>query len=155
MTLISLYMRVPKFFLKINTPNMYKTQQKTATNTLTQVATLEGNLYFIRSERIYTKLKYSRVPAFDTASGALATLVSGFFGFLICERFGFELLDSGDFYVVFMYAVIGAFLSRTLLLTCNFRSQNGSSSRSYYVLFTYFYWVKSNLFYVWNTFIVK
>ena len=27
---------------------------------------------------------------------------AGFLGFLICEKFGFELVDSGDFYFLFM-----------------------------------------------------
>lgn len=132
-------MRIPKFFLNVNALDTNITQQLLINSTSIQVTSLEPNLYFIRSERIYTKLKYSRVPAFDTASGALATLVSGFFGFLVCERFGFELLDSGDFYIVFMYAVIGAFWSRTLLITINFRSSNGTSACSSYLIFTYLY----------------
>lgn len=55
------------------------------------------NIYFIRKEHYYTKLKYSRVPQFDTSSGAAASFMSGFYGYLICEKCGFELIDSGDF----------------------------------------------------------
>lgn len=73
------------------------------------------NLNFIRKEKIYTKLKYSRTPQYDIVSGGSAALFSGFLGFLICEKFGFELLDSGDFYFLFMYIVFFFFLSRLLI----------------------------------------
>ena len=63
------------------------------------------DINFLRKEKIYTKLKYSRVPQYDIVSGGVAALFAGFLGFLICEKFGFELLDSGDFYVLFMYLV--------------------------------------------------
>jgi len=46
------------------------------------------NLYMLKKERIYTKLKYSRVPQFDMASGAIASLVAALIGFLITEKFG-------------------------------------------------------------------
>ena len=61
---------------------------------------------FIRKESFYTKLKYSRVPQFDTSSGAVASLLSGFYGFLVCEKFGFELIDSGDFLFLVIYLVV-------------------------------------------------
>jgi len=64
---------------------------------------------------LYTKLKYSRTPAYDIVSGGSAALFSGFLGFLICEKFGFEMLDSGDFYFCFMYAVFLLFFMRLLL----------------------------------------
>jgi hypothetical protein len=38
-------------------------------------------------------------------SGGIAALFAAFLGFLITEKFGLELLDSGDFYIAFMYAV--------------------------------------------------
>lgn len=63
------------------------------------------NINFLRKERIYTKLKYSRVPQYDIVSGGAAALLAGFLGFLITEKFGFELVDSGDFYFLFMYFV--------------------------------------------------
>lgn len=63
------------------------------------------NIYFIKKERIYTKLKYSRVPQFDTSSGAIASLLAALIGFMITEKFGFEMLDSGDFYMIIMYVL--------------------------------------------------
>lgn len=73
------------------------------------------DINFLRKERIYTKLKYSRVPQYDIVSGGAAALFAGFLGFLICEKFGFELVDSGDFYFLFMYLVFLFFFSRLFL----------------------------------------
>lgn len=70
------------------------------------------DINFLRKERIYTKLKYSRVPQYDIVSGGAAALFAGFLGFLICEKFGFELVDSGDFYFLFMYLVFLFFFIR-------------------------------------------
>lgn len=74
------------------------------------------NINFLRKERLYTKLKYSRSPAFDIVSGGAAALLAAFFGFLISEKFGYELVDSGDFYYLFMYIVFIAFSVRPLLI---------------------------------------
>ena len=63
-------------------------------------------LYFLKKEVFYTKLKYSRVPQFDTSSGASASFLSGFYGFLVCEKFGFELIDSGDFFFLVIYIIL-------------------------------------------------
>jgi hypothetical protein len=73
------------------------------------------NVNFLRKERLYTKLKYSRSPAFDIVSGGMAALLAGFIGFLISEKFGYELVDSGDFYYAFMYIVFLTFSLRPLL----------------------------------------
>ena len=73
------------------------------------------NVNFLRKERLYTKLKYSRTPAYDIVSGGAAALLAGFIGFLVSEKFGFELVDSGDFYYGFMYAVFVAFSMKPLL----------------------------------------
>lgn len=73
------------------------------------------DINFLRKEKIYTKLKYSRVPQYDIVSGGVAALFSGFLGFLICEKFGFELLDSGDFYFFFMYIVFCCFFLRLIV----------------------------------------
>jgi len=83
-------------------------------NTLNTVQNLI-NVNFLRKERLYTKLKYSRSPAFDIVSGGAAALLAGFIGFLISEKFGYELVDSGDFYYAFMYFVFMAFSLRPLL----------------------------------------
>ena len=56
------------------------------------------NTNFLRKERIYTKLKYSRTPGYDIVSGGAAVILAGFLGFLVSEKFGIELPDSGDFY---------------------------------------------------------
>lgn len=83
-----------------NSLKLKNKQQKGFLNTLS-----DCNIYIIKKERIYTKLKYSRVPQFDIASGAIASLVAALFGFMVTEKFGFELLDSGDFYTVIMYLI--------------------------------------------------
>ena len=74
------------------------------------------NVNFLRKERLYTKLKYSRSPAFDIVSGGAAAIFAGLLGFLVSEKFGLELVDSGDFYYLFMYAVFIAFSVRPLLV---------------------------------------
>lgn len=81
------------------------------------------DINFLRKERMYTKLKYSRVPQYDIVSGASAALLAGFLGFLVCEKFGFELPDSGDFYFLFMYGVFFSFLSRMLLKLATYQQE--------------------------------
>lgn len=89
----------------------------TGANSTYQLNTVNNllNINFLRKERLYTKLKYSRSPAFDIVSGGAAALLAGFIGFLISEKFGYELADSGDFYYLFMYGVFAAFSLRPLL----------------------------------------
>ena len=77
------------------------------------------NVNFLRKERLYTKLKYSRSPAYDIVSGGSAALLAAFLGFLISEKYGFEMVDSGDFYFLFMYLVFISFSVRPLLITLN------------------------------------
>ena len=85
------------------------------------------NINFLRYERLYTKLKYSRSPAFDIVSGGAAALLAGFLGFLISEKFGFELVDSGDFYYLFMYGVFATFILKPLLYIINVNKSVTSS----------------------------
>ena len=82
------------------------------TKTLTSVI---FDIHFLRKERLYTKLKYSRCPQYDIVSGGFAALFAGFIGFLISEKFGIELVDSGDFYTAFMYGVFGVLSLRPLI----------------------------------------
>lgn len=77
------------------------------------------DIHFIKKEKIYTKLKYSRVPQYDIVSGGVAAFAAAFIGFLITEKFGFELLDSGDFYYLFMYGVFVSFFIKLLLKLIN------------------------------------
>ena len=77
------------------------------------------NVNFLRKERLYTKLKYSRSPAYDIVSGGSAALLAAFLGFLISEKYGFELVDSGDFYYLFMYIVFLSFSIRPIVYTVN------------------------------------
>jgi hypothetical protein len=84
------------------------------------------NVNFIRKEKVYTKLKYSRTPAYDIISGGVAALFAGFLGFLICEKFGFELLDSADFFFALLYLIIAIFPLRMLLKIC--RNNEGKNS---------------------------
>lgn len=71
--------------------------------------------YFLKKEKLYTKLKYSRSPQYDIVSGGVAAIFSAFIGFLVSEKFGIELVDSGDFYVLFMYIVFSVFSIRPLI----------------------------------------
>ena len=87
-----------------------------------KIAKFNFNIWFLRKEKCYTKLKYSRTPAFDIISGGVAALFAGFLGFLVCEKFGFELLDSGDFYVLLMYVVLFFFSCRLWIRTCTMLS---------------------------------
>ncbi len=80
-----------------------------------KIMKLDFNIWFLRKEYCYTKLKYSRTPAFDIVSGGVAALFAGFLGFLVCEKFGFELLDSGDFYMILMYLIFFIFSCRLWL----------------------------------------
>jgi hypothetical protein len=88
----------------------------TATDTLKNLV----NINFLRKERLYTKLKYSRSPAYDIVSGGAAALLAGFLGFLVSEKYGFELVDSGDFYYLFMYLVFLGFSLRPLLTSIDY-----------------------------------
>ena len=110
------------------TPSAYKKQKLTILsrkyNFSTKYLNLNGklntslalvNINFLRKERLYTKLKYSRSPAYDIVSGGAAALLAGFIGFLISEKFGYELVDSGDFYYAFMYVVFLVFSLKPLL----------------------------------------
>ena len=128
---------------KVNTPAI-----STFTTHLTQNSPTQGktssyipenliNINFLRYERLYTKLKYSRSPAFDIVSGGAAALLAGFVGFLISEKFGFELVDSGDFYYLFMYGVFGAFLLKPLMYTLNV-SESFLSTLSYRNILKFF-----------------
>lgn len=60
----------------------------------------------LKKEKRYTKLKYSRVPQVDIVSGGVSSLFAGLLGFLVTEKVGFELIDSGDFYVLVVYLAI-------------------------------------------------
>ena len=93
--------------------------QGSSTNSYYAPLMNNANVNFLRKERLYTKLKYSRSPAYDIVSGGMAALLAGFVGFLISEKFGFELVDSGDFYFLFMYIVFLCFSIRPLLVTFN------------------------------------
>ena len=73
------------------------------------------DINFLKSDDTYTKLKYSRCPQYDAVSGGFAALLAGFIGFLISEKFGIELVDSGDFYVALMYGLFVGFSSYTLI----------------------------------------
>lgn len=91
------------FFKNINGSLNYKKNlstllQKTNSNYSNSYNTDNFNLNFIKKEYTYTKLKYSRTPGYDIVSGGSAVILAGFLGFLVSEKFGIELVDSGDFY---------------------------------------------------------
>ena len=91
-------------------PTLTSAPKKEALKSQTQF-----NYNVIKRERLYTKLKYSRCPQYDIVSGGFAALLSAFIGFLISEKFGIELVDSGDFYIAFMYGVFLTFSTKPLL----------------------------------------
>ena len=96
--------------------NLLETTKNQSSNSIFNLT----NINFLRRERLYTKLKYSRSPAYDIVSGGAAALLAGFLGFLVSEKYGFELVDSGDFYYLFMYIVFLAFSLKPLLTSINF-----------------------------------
>lgn len=79
-------------------------------------------IHFLRKEYLYTKLKYSRTPSYDIVSGGLALLFAGLIGFLTTEKFGFELVDSGDFYIFGMYLILTIYPLRLLLKSAVYTS---------------------------------
>jgi hypothetical protein len=103
---------------KLNLRFDFNAQEKLASTTDTLKNLV--NINFLRKERLYTKLKYSRSPAYDIVSGGAAALLAGFLGFLVSEKYGFELVDSGDFYYLFMYLVFLGFSIRPLLTTIDY-----------------------------------
>lgn len=82
-------------------------------NITTALTAPAADLFFIKKERVYTKLKYSRVPQYDIISGGFAALLAALFGFLVCEKFGFEMVDSGDFFYVFIYLAALTYVVQT------------------------------------------
>jgi len=92
------------------------------------------DINFLRKEKIYAKLKYSRSPQYDIVSGGIAAIFSGFLGFLICEKFGLELLDSGDFYTAFMYGVFIVFAVRPLVRVINGFNKDKTYTPTYNIL---------------------
>lgn len=121
--------------LKYLTYFFYKFKNKKKFNLFDAMTDFKNfDVNFLRKEKIYTKLKYSRVPQYDIVSGGLAAIFAGFLGFLICEKFGFELLDSGDFYFVFMYLVFFFFLLRLFFKIINFEQ-----SEWYFFSFKWFF----------------
>lgn len=100
-------------FIKLNTNYDIISKSKN-TRGLSLLWTL-FDINFLKKEKVYTKLKYSRSPQYDIVSGGLAALFSAFLGFLISEKFGIELVDSGDFYTFFMYCVFLVFSLRPLV----------------------------------------
>lgn len=98
------------------------------------------DLNFIVREPMYTKLKYSRSPAYDIVSGGAAAFLAAFIGFLISEKFGIELVDSGDFYTAFMYAVFLGLSVKPLLRITSFDKNLASvivnSLRNYFGILT-------------------
>lgn len=81
----------------------------------TNLLPLYSSVTHLRKLPNYTSLKYSRTPARDSVSGGAAALLAALFGFLISEKAGFELVDSGDFYYLFMYLVFLGFSIKPLL----------------------------------------
>nr|YP_010725817.1 hypothetical protein P4D19_mgp39 [Bakuella subtropica]WDY80862.1 hypothetical protein BKSUB_07 [Bakuella subtropica] len=99
---------------------------------------------FLRKEVIYTKLKYSRTQSYDIVSAGVAALFAGFLGFLICEKFGFELLDSGDFLFLFLYVVIVIASIRTFVSLLRWNNQF-SLNRLVKSVVLWWYWLGNEI----------
>lgn len=91
-------------------------QSLAASNYLARLLPI-SDINFLKKEFVYTKLKYSRSPQYDSVSGGFAALLAGFIGFLISEKFGIELVDSGDFFIALMYLIFIGFIGRLAILT--------------------------------------
>lgn len=110
------------------------------------------DINFLRKERIYTKLKYSRTPQYDIVSGGAAALFAGFLGFLISEKFGFELVDSGDFYFFFMYLVFLFFFCRLFLKVLD---ANDATWNPFSFKWLFFFYKNLTLMFVNFTFFIR
>lgn len=97
-------------------------------------------LFIFKKEKIYTKLKYSRVPQVDIASGSVASLFAGLIGFLVTEKFGFELLDSGDFYVLIVYVLF--ILSFIRILFKLYIIDVSSKNKLLFSFYDFFYYIR-------------
>jgi hypothetical protein len=102
-----------KIVFLIDSKNQLNSSSLTLKQSLNSLLHLD--CHFLKKEKLYTKRKYSRSPQYDIVSGGVAALMSAFIGFLISEKFGIELVDSGDFYTLFMYVVFLVFSLRPLV----------------------------------------
>ena len=86
----------------------------------------ELTVSIFKHENAYTKLKYSRVPQFDASATTAASFLSALIGYLICEKTGFELLDSGDLVFTCLYTSFYVFLGSMwcFVVTARFRLFN-------------------------------
>lgn len=101
-------------------------------------------VHFLRKEKTYTKLKYSRTPSYDIVSGGVAVIFAGFLGFLTCEKFGFELLDSADFFFLGMYGIFFVF---PLGLLLRLASAEGSNNGGMQISAIFFFFIEIFLFF--------
>lgn len=103
-------------YIAHNAPELIKSSEPNSVNS-TRLNTWYNiiNIKFTQKEYLYTKLKYSRTPAYDIVSGGSAALLAALFGFLIAEKSGFEMLDSGDLYYLFMYGVFISLIIRSFV----------------------------------------
>lgn len=129
--------------IKIN----YNLSLNNLTNIKIQKKTTNTSIFLnfiLKKEYIYTKLKYSRVPQFDIASGAIAGLLAGLLGFLVTEKFGFELLDSGDFYLILMYIIFIIMIIKIFIKSLNYIITKDYNSNIIWNLYK-FYTISINL----------
>jgi len=121
----TLKVKINKKYVKYSLKSYNPTQPKSdwayqfTLKKITTFSFTQPDCHFLKKEKLYTKLKYSRSPQYDIVSGGVAAIFSAFIGFLISEKFGIELVDSGDFYVLFMYSVFAVFSIRPLIKIVN------------------------------------
>jgi hypothetical protein len=89
------------------------------------------DINFLLREWKYSKLKYSKTAERDIVSSGSAALFAGFIGFLISEKFGIELVDSGDFYFMFMYSVFIGFGVKIFVAGLESQTDNWDFNQNY------------------------
>ena len=89
------------------------------------------DINFLLREWKYSKLKYSKTAERDIVSSGSAALFAGFIGFLISEKFGIELVDSGDFYFMFMYSVFVGFGVKIFVAGLESQTDNWDFNQNY------------------------
>ena len=121
--------------LKSLRPSTQAIKQKTLKPNLAYPhhASMRSNfdINFLLREWKYSKLKYSKTAERDIVSSGSAALFAGFIGFLISEKFGIELVDSGDFYFMFMYSVFAGFGIKIFVAGLESQTDNWDFNQNY------------------------
>lgn len=91
-----------RYLLKINTFKLFFLHNFFH---FSSVLILDENDSLRKLQIPHNKLKYTRTPSFDIVSSGIAALFSAFLGAMICDKFGMELLDSADFFIIYIFCI--------------------------------------------------